>query len=93
MARQKAEALEDFTSATADQPEKQSAAALDKYTQEEVEEGSALLKSMLLKWKAEIEGPGKEGMTAEEKRKIMRDLVAADASLQANKVFQGIKAL
>ncbi|CRG85254.1 DNA mismatch repair protein msh-2 [Talaromyces islandicus] len=93
MARQKAEELEDFTSATADQPEKQSSAALDKYTQEEVEEGSALLKSMLLKWKAEIEGPGKEGMTAEEKRKVMRDLVAADASLQANKVFQGIKAL
>ncbi|OKL59264.1 DNA mismatch repair protein msh-2 [Talaromyces atroroseus] len=92
MARQKAEELEDFTSATADNQEKESA-GLDGYTQEEVEEGNALLKSMLLKWKAEIEGPGKENMTTEEKRKIMRDLVAADEKLQSNKMFQGIKAL
>lgn len=93
MARQKAEELEDFTTATSDNTEKKEASALDGYSQEEVEEGSALLKSMLLKWKTEIEAPGKENLTAEEKRQIMRDLVAADSSLQSNKVFQGIKAL
>lgn len=94
MARQKAEELEDFTSATSDkQDKKKETSSLESYSHEEVEEGNALLKSMLLKWKAEIEGPGKENMTSEEKRKIMRDLVAADEKLQANKVFQGIKAL
>ncbi|EED23919.1 DNA mismatch repair protein Msh2, putative [Talaromyces stipitatus ATCC 10500] len=93
MARQKAEELEDFTTATSDNTEKKEASALDGYSQEEVEEGSALLKSMLLKWKAEIEAPGKENLTAGEKRQIMRDLVAADNNLQSNKVFQGIKNL
>lgn len=93
MARQKAEELEDFTSATSDQNQKPTASGLDGYTEDEVEEGSVLLKSMLLKWKAELEGPGKEGMSVEEKRKVMRDLVASDEKLRANKVFQGIKAL
>lgn len=95
MARQKAEELEDFTSANVDhqgEPQ-QKANGLDGHSQEEVEEGSALLKSTLLKWKAEIEAPGKENMTAEEKRKLMKDLVMADEKLQGNKVFQGIKAL
>jgi DNA mismatch repair protein MSH2 len=46
----------------------------------------------LLKWKEAIEAPGKE-LTVEEKRQIMRDLVNSDPKLQANKVFQGIKAL
>ncbi|KAJ5918710.1 hypothetical protein N7454_009854 [Penicillium verhagenii] len=90
MARQKAEELEDFTSAAAENAEQQSAPALDKYSQEEVEEGNALLKDMLLKWKAEIEG---KDLSSDQKRQIMRDLVNADGKLQANKVFQGIKAL
>ncbi|KAJ6019159.1 hypothetical protein N7499_009683 [Penicillium canescens] len=91
MARQKAEELEDFTSATGEGDGKQVAApSLDKYTHEEVEEGSALLKGMLLKWKAATEG---KELTAEEKRQLMRDLAGADEKLQANKVFQGIKAL
>ena len=90
MARQKAEELEDFTSS--EQQDQQSSMAIDKYSQEEVEEGSALLKAMLLKWKSETESSGKE-LTVEEKRQIMRDLVKADEKLQANKVFQGIKAL
>ncbi|OXV10627.1 hypothetical protein Egran_01614 [Elaphomyces granulatus] len=92
MARQKAEELEDFTSATADHEQNESP-VLEGYSQEEVEEGSTLLKSMLLKWKAEIEAPGGEHMSASEKRKILRDLVMADEKLQANKVFQGIEAL
>ncbi|KAJ5709498.1 hypothetical protein N7493_010832 [Penicillium malachiteum] len=90
MARQKAEELEDFTSASADSNKQQSAPSLDKYSAEEVEEGSALLKEMLLKWKAEIEG---KELSSDQKRQIMRDLVNADSKLQANKVFQGIKTL
>ncbi|KAJ5141477.1 hypothetical protein N7526_002472 [Penicillium atrosanguineum] len=90
MARQKAEELEDFTSATGEGAEKQAAPSLDKYSQGEVEEGSALLKEMLVKWKAEIDG---KDLSSEQKRQIMRDLVQADSKLQGNKVFQGIKAL
>ncbi|KAL4979336.1 muts domain V-domain-containing protein [Aspergillus desertorum] len=90
MARQKAEELEDFTSA--DPSGKGASTAVDKYSHEEVEEGSALLKAMLLKWKSAIEEPGKE-MTVEEKRQVMRDLVKEDEKLRANRVFQGIQAL
>ncbi|KAL4810371.1 muts domain V-domain-containing protein [Aspergillus unguis] len=91
MARQKAEELEDFTSADTSK-ESTTTTAIDKYSQEEVEEGSALLKAMLLKWKTAIEESGKE-MSVEEKRQAMRDLVKADPKLQANRVFQGISAL
>ncbi|KAJ5795706.1 uncharacterized protein N7518_004246 [Penicillium psychrosexuale] len=91
MARQKAEELEDFTSATTENGQAQlPAPSLDKYSQEEVEEGNTLLKEMLLKWKAATEG---KEMTAEQKRQVMRDLAQADEKLQANKVFQSIKAL
>lgn len=97
MARQKAEELEDFsTSSTAEQGEQQSAAVsyssspLDRYSREEIEEGSALLRNMLLKWKAQVESGN---LSAEEKRQIMRDLVNSDETLKANPVFQGIRAL
>ncbi|KAL5002262.1 muts domain V-domain-containing protein [Aspergillus recurvatus] len=90
MARQKAEELEDFTSA--DISAKAASTAIDKYSQEEIEEGSALLKAMLLKWKSAIEEPGRE-MTVEEKRQVMRDLVKGDEKLRANRVFQGIQEL
>ncbi|PYH89451.1 hypothetical protein BO71DRAFT_422995 [Aspergillus ellipticus CBS 707.79] len=90
MARQKADELEDFTSSGAQNQE--SSMSIDKYSQEEVEEGSALLKEMLLKWKEAVDSPDKN-LTVEEKRQIMRDLVNSDPKLQANKVFQGIKAL
>ena len=91
MARQKAEELEDFSSSEQQQQGKKT--DLDGYSQEEVEEGSALLKSMLQKWKQEIEAPGKQNLSAAEKRQIMRDLVNADDKLQVNKMFQGIKSL
>ena len=55
-----------------------------------MEEGNALLKEMLLKWKAEIEG---KDLSSEQKRQMMRDLVKGDERLQANKVFQGMKSL
>ncbi|KAL2826976.1 muts domain V-domain-containing protein [Aspergillus cavernicola] len=93
MARQKAGELEDFTSADpSGKTSSSSSSAIEKYSQDEVEEGSALLKAMLVKWKDAIENPGKE-LSAEEKRSIMRDLVKADPNLQANRVFQGIQAL
>ncbi|KAL4820780.1 putative DNA mismatch repair protein Msh2 [Aspergillus spinulosporus] len=90
MARQKAEELEDFTSA--DPTGNAASAPIDKYSQEEVEEGSALLKALLVKWKSAIEEPGRE-LTLEEKRQVMRDLVKEDEKLRANRVFQGIQAL
>lgn len=103
MARQKAEELEDFStsSSTADhqQQQQQSTAlstTLDGYSNEEVEEGTALLKNMLLQWKAQIEEASKaaEGeLTVEQKRQIMRDLVKGDEKLKGNRMFQGIKAL
>ncbi|EEP82010.1 DNA mismatch repair protein msh-2 [Uncinocarpus reesii 1704] len=91
MARQKAEELEDFTNSTAEKGE--DSMDLDKYSCEEVAEGSSLLKAMLVKWKAQVEAPGNENMTTEEKRQLMRDLVQADDLLKVNKVFQDIKAL
>lgn len=95
MARQKAEELEDFSPSTTEQQQGKSEkqASLEGYSQEEVEEGSALLKSMLQKWKQEIESPEKKDLSATEKRQIMRDLVNADEKLQANKMFQSIKTL
>ena len=97
MARQKAEELEDFTSSTADkeqQPDHQHQAMdIDRYSSEEIAEGSTLLKAMLVKWKAEIEARGSENMSMEEKKQLMRDLVQADEKLKANQVFQEIKAL
>lgn len=91
MARQKAEELEDFTSSEQSN-QRQAARSIDQYSPEEVEEGSALLKAMLMKWKEQIEARGTE-LSGEEKQQIMRDLVMADEKLKANKVFQGIQAL
>ncbi|KAI9373702.1 muts domain V-domain-containing protein [Aspergillus egyptiacus] len=91
MARQKAEELEDFSSADPSSSGSGNV-AIDKYSQEEVEEGSALLKTMLLKWKAAIEEPGRT-LSVEEKRQIMRDLVNSDDKLKRNRVFQGIQGL
>ncbi|PGH21568.1 DNA mismatch repair protein msh-2 [Polytolypa hystricis UAMH7299] len=91
MARQKAEELEDFTSTSLEK--KEQPVLLDGCTTEEVSEGSSLLKEMLVKWKAELEAPGNENMTAEEKRQKLRDLVQADDKLRASKMFQSIKAL
>ena len=88
MARVKAEELEDFSTATPTSQPPPSSSVLDKYTQEEIEEGNNLLKIMLLKWKAQIE-QGKN-LSLEEKRQAMRDLVNGDDKLKGNKVFQGM---
>ncbi|KAI9894185.1 MAG: MutS-like protein [Vezdaea aestivalis] len=82
MAKRKADELEDFAG-------KHDAAALQ-HSKEDVEEGSALLKSMLRKWKAECEG---KEMSDEEMVTKMRELVQADTKLQANPFFQSVKTL
>jgi DNA mismatch repair protein MSH2 len=82
MARRKAEELEDFSTGHDVQ--------MEDYSREEVEEGSALLKAMLKKWKAQVEAGE---MTKDEKMQAMRDLVESDEKLMANKFFQSVKAL
>jgi DNA mismatch repair protein MSH2 len=82
MARRKAEELEDFSTGHEVKPED--------YSKEDVEEGSALLKQMLVKWKAQVEAGD---MTKEQKMQAMRDLVKSDEKLTGNKFFQSVKAL
>ncbi|KAK2743226.1 MutS-like protein [Myotisia sp. PD_48] len=90
MARQKAEELEDFTSPLEN---KSQAMEIDTMSPEEVTAGNALLKDMLLRWKSEIESPGNKNLTVEDKKQLMRDLVAKDEKLRTSKVFQDIKSL
>ncbi|KAK3317869.1 DNA mismatch repair protein msh-2 [Cercophora scortea] len=85
MAKRKADELEDFTS-------KHDAGGLGvEYSKQDVEEGSALLKEVLVKWKDEVRSGG--SMTREEMVKRMKDLVAGDEKLLANPFFQSVKAL
>ncbi len=84
MARRKADELEDFTT-------KHDASSLGtQYSREDVEEGSALLKNLLLQWKEETV---KGGMSREEAVAKMKELVEQDEKLQANPFFQSVKAL
>jgi DNA mismatch repair protein MSH2 len=82
MAKRKADELEDFTS-------KHEGQAI-KYEKEDVEEGSALLKDVLVRWKQECEG---KGLSQEEMVGKMRELVKGDEKLLANPFFQSVKAL
>ncbi|KAG9237861.1 DNA mismatch repair protein msh-2 [Amylocarpus encephaloides] len=82
MAKRKADELEDFTS-------KHEGQAI-RYEKEDVEEGSALLKDVLLRWKDGCEG---KSLSTDEKVSLMKDLVKGDEKLLANPFFQSIKAL
>lgn len=82
MAKRKADELEDFTSKHDEQ-------AL-KVKKEDVEIGSAMLKELLERWKAECE---EQGLKGEDQVKKMRELVMADEKLLANPFFQSVKAL
>jgi DNA mismatch repair protein MSH2 len=82
MAKRKADELEDFTS--------KHEGVQVKYKKEDVEVGSALLKDVLVKWKAECEG---KGLSQEAMVGKMRELVMGDAKLLENPFFQSIKAL
>ncbi|KAK4140429.1 DNA mismatch repair protein msh-2 [Dichotomopilus funicola] len=91
MAKRKADELEDFTSAK----DGSGAAAIPAppeaaYTKRDVEEGSALLKDVLVRWKDEVRAGtiSKEEMVAR-----LKELVGNDAKLLANPFFQSVKAL
>lgn len=82
MAKRKADELEDFSV-------KHDASAL-KHSKQDVEEGSALLKDMLVQWKVETEG---KGMSKEDQVTKMRELVKTNQKLLENPFFQSVKAL
>ena len=85
MARRKAEELEDFSNSGSSAAPKG-----EEFSKEDIEEGSALLKGMLVKWKEKVGGGS---MTKEEKVSVMRELVQSDENLMRNKFFQSVKAL
>ena len=82
MAKRKADELEDFST-------KHEANTI-KHSKQDVEEGSALLKAMLVQWKQETEG---KGMSKNDQVQKMRELVKSNAGLLDNPFFQSIKAL
>jgi DNA mismatch repair protein MSH2 len=82
MAKRKADELEDFT------VKHESEGTMAGCRREDVEEGSALLKDLLLRWKAESEGLSGDEMVAK-----MRELVMADQKLLENPFFKSVKAL
>ncbi|PQE32322.1 hypothetical protein CJF32_00001076 [Rutstroemia sp. NJR-2017a WRK4] len=87
MARRKADELEDFGGAKTGVD----AGAGKEYKKEDVEEGSALLKEVLKKWKEEVER--NEGWGKEEKMGLLRELVKGDERLLGNAFFKSIEAL
>ncbi|KAI0965842.1 DNA mismatch repair protein msh-2 [Xylaria arbuscula] len=83
MAKRKADELEDFTSKHEDGLGLQ-------YSKQDVEEGSARLKEVLVKWKDDVKAGQ---MSREEMIGRMRELVMADEKLLANPFFAAVKAL
>lgn len=82
MAKRKADELEDFSG----KHESDKVEA----SKEEIEQGGRLLKEVLVKWKAEVEG---RNLSKEEQVEKMRALVKGNEELLGNKFFQSIKAL
>jgi len=82
MAKRKADELEDFST-------KHEASTI-KHSKKDAEEGSALLKEMLVQWKAETEG---KNMSTDDQVEKMRQLVKGNPNLLANPFFQSVKAL
>ncbi|KAI6368058.1 MutS-like protein [Pyricularia grisea] len=83
MAKRKADELEDFTTKHNDNLGLQ-------YSKDDVEQGSARLKEILVQWKEEVKAGD---MSREEMVAKMKALVAADTKLLENPFFQSIKAL
>ena len=82
MAKRKADELEDFST-------KHDATAV-KHSKQDVEEGSALLKEMLVQWKKETDG---KGLSQNDMIDKMKELVTGNEKLLANPFFQSVKAL
>lgn len=83
MAKRKADELEDFTT-------KHEEGAVGKYSKQDVEEGSALLKEVLVRWKEQVQGGE---MSKDEMVVKLRELVKADARLTKNPFFESVQAL
>ncbi|KAI2635754.1 DNA mismatch repair protein msh-2 [Hypomontagnella submonticulosa] len=86
MAKRKADELEDFTA----KHENDGLGAAQQYGKEDVEEGSARLKDVLVRWKDEVRGGN---LSKEEMVARLRDLVKGDEKLLANPFFTAVKAL
>jgi DNA mismatch repair protein MSH2 len=84
MAKRKADELEDFTS--------KHEGTTVKYGKEDIEEGSALLKEVLVRWKEGCEERGRD-MSKQEKIDLMRELVKGDEQLLKNPFFQSVRTL
>lgn len=82
MAKRKADELEDFTTKHED--------ASIIHSKQDVEEGSALLKEMLVQWKKATEG---QDMSKEQQVAKMKELVMGNQKLLENPFFQSVKAL
>jgi DNA mismatch repair protein MSH2 len=82
MAKRKADELEDF----AGKHEQGYVAA----SKEEVEDGSRMLKEVLVQWKEEVE---RKGLSKEQQVEKMRELVKGNQALMANGFFKGVQAL
>ena len=82
MAKRKADELEDFSG----KHEEVSVQA----SKEEVEEGSRMLKEVLVRWKAEVEA---EGLDKDAQVQRMKDLVGGNNALMENPFFKSVKAL
>jgi DNA mismatch repair protein MSH2 len=86
MAKRKADELEDFSGKHED-----GGVVCRK---EDVEEGSALLKDLLVRWKKACEAAGgEEKMNGEEMVGVMRELVMEDKALLENPFFKSVTAL
>ncbi|KAI9680284.1 MAG: MutS-like protein [Bathelium mastoideum] len=82
MAKRKADELEDFSG-----KHEENAIQAGK---EDVEQGSALLKEVLVQWKKEVEG---KDLSKQEQRSKLKDLVQGNERLLQNPFFQSVKAL
>ncbi|KAI9843089.1 MAG: MutS-like protein [Sclerophora amabilis] len=99
MAKRKADELEDFSSKHEDGAAgtvsttttmTTTSSTTMKHSQEDIEQGSAMLKELLLQWKSEVEG---QGLSVKEMTDRMRSLVDDNEKLRANPFFQSVKAL
>ncbi|KAK3622384.1 MSH2 protein [Elasticomyces elasticus] len=83
MAKRKADELEDFSGKHEDVQGVQA-------SKDEVEEGSRLLKEVLMVWKEQVEA---EQLGKEDQVQRMKDLVGGNEALLANPFFKSVKAL
>jgi DNA mismatch repair protein MSH2 len=82
MAKRKADELEDFSGKHEE--------GYVQASKEEVEEGSRLLKKVLLSWKAEVES---KGLTKTQQVQRMKELVLGEDALLQNAFFKSVQAL